>query len=122
MEEHVAKPLGVSVEEAALLAKRVVDASMGGEIYKEIVPKGFDPRDFILFAVGGGGPVHATGFASFAQLDTIVVFRFALTFCAYGSATMDLIHLYEKSSGGGCCISRSLCTNFHGLGVIFDSF
>ena len=97
IQEDVATPLGVSVEEAALLAKRVVDAGMGGEIYKETVLKGFDPREFILFAVGGAGPVHATGFASFAQLETIVVFPFASTFCAYGSATMDMIHLYEKS-------------------------
>ncbi|HJM42075.1 MAG TPA: hydantoinase/oxoprolinase family protein, partial [Nitrospinota bacterium] len=97
IQEGVAAPLGVSVEEAALLAKRVVDAGMGGEIYKETVLKGFDPREFILFAVGGAGPVHATGFAAFAQLETIVVFPFASTFCAYGSATMDMIHLYEKS-------------------------
>jgi len=97
IQEGVAAPLGFSVEEAALLAKRVVDAGMGGEIYKETVLKGFDPRVFILFAVGGAGPVHATGFATFAQLETIVVFPFASTFCAYGSATMDMIHLYEKS-------------------------
>lgn len=97
IQDHVASPLGVSVEDAALLAKRVVDANMGGEIHKETVLKGFDPREFILFAVGGAGPVHATGFASFAQLETIVVFPFASTFCAYGSATMDMVHLYEKS-------------------------
>ncbi len=97
IQDHVAAPLGVSVEDAAQLAKRVVDANMGGEIYKETVLKGFDPRGFILFAVGGAGPVHATGFASFAQLETIVVFSFASTFCAFGSATMDMVHLYEKS-------------------------
>lgn len=97
VEEKVARPLGVSPEEGALIAKRVIDAKMGNEIYKESVLKGFDPRDFILFAVGGAGPTHATGFAEFAHLDTIVVFRFASTFCAFGSATMDLVHLYEQS-------------------------
>lgn len=97
MHKRVADPLGVSAEDAALLAKRVVDAKMGGEIYKETVLKGFDPRDFILFAVGGAGPAHATGFADFAQLDTVVVFPFASTFCAFGSATMDVVHLYEQS-------------------------
>jgi N-methylhydantoinase A/acetophenone carboxylase len=97
IEEKVSKPLGISPEEGALIAKRVVDAKMGNEIYKETVLKGFDPRDFILFAIGGAGPTHATGFAEFAQLDTIVVFRFASTFCAFGSSTMDLVHLYEQS-------------------------
>jgi N-methylhydantoinase A/oxoprolinase/acetone carboxylase beta subunit len=97
IEEKVAKPLGVSVEEAALLAKRVIDARMGNEIYKETVLKGFDPRDFVLFALGGAGPVHATGFAETAQLDTVVVFPYSSTFCAFGSSTMDIVHLYEKS-------------------------
>lgn len=97
IEEKAAKPLGVSVEEAALLAKRVIDGTMGGEIYKETVLKGFDPRDFILFALGGAGPVHATGFAEAAQLETVVVFPYSSTFCAFGSSTMDIVHLYEKS-------------------------
>lgn len=97
IEERVARPLGVAVEEAALLAKRVVDSNMGSEIYKETVLKGFDPRDFILFALGGAGPVHATGFADAAQLETIAVFPYSSTFCAFGSSTMDLVHLYEKS-------------------------
>ncbi len=95
--EKVADPLGVSVEEAAMLAKRVVDASMGGEIYKETVLKGFDPRDFILFAIGGAGPVHATGFGAAARLETIAIFPYSSTFCAFGSSTMDMVHLYEKS-------------------------
>lgn len=97
IEESVAAPLGVSVEDAALLAKRVIDARMGNEIYKETVLKGFDPRDFVLFAVGGAGPVHATGFAETAQLETVVVFPYSSTFCAFGSSTMDIVHLYEKS-------------------------
>lgn len=97
IEEKVAKPIGVSVEEAALLAKRVIDGTMGAEIYKETVLKGFDPRDFILFALGGAGPVHATGFAEAAQLETVVVFPYSSTFCAFGSSTMDIVHLYEKS-------------------------
>jgi N-methylhydantoinase A/acetophenone carboxylase len=97
IKEQVADPLGVSVEEAALLAKRVVDSNMGSEIYKETVLKGFDPRDFVLFALGGAGPVHATGFAEAAQVQTVVVFPYSSTFCAYGSSTMDLVHLYERS-------------------------
>lgn len=97
IKDRIADPLSLSVEEAALLAKRVVDANMGSEIYKETVLKGFDPRDFILFALGGAGPVHATGFAEAAQLETIVVFPYSSTFCAFGSSTMDLVHLYEQS-------------------------
>ena len=30
-------------------------------------------------------------------MDTVVIFPFAPTFCAFGSSTMDIIHLYERS-------------------------
>jgi N-methylhydantoinase A/oxoprolinase/acetone carboxylase beta subunit len=97
LREHIAEPLGVSVEEAALMVRRIVDANMGQAIRRETVLKGFDPREFILFAFGGAGPTHCCGYARFAEMDKIVVFPFAPTFCAFGSSTMDVVHLYERS-------------------------
>jgi N-methylhydantoinase A/oxoprolinase/acetone carboxylase beta subunit len=95
--EKIAEPLGVSVEEAALMVRRIVDANMGQAIRRETVLKGFDPREFILFAFGGAGPTHCCGYARFAEMDRIVVFPFAPTFCAFGSSTMDVVHVYERS-------------------------
>jgi N-methylhydantoinase A/oxoprolinase/acetone carboxylase beta subunit len=95
--EQIAVPLGVDVEEAALMVKRIVDANMGQAIRRETVLKGFDPREFILFAFGGAGPTHCCGYARFAEMEKIVVFPFAPTFCAFGSSTMDIVHVYERS-------------------------
>jgi N-methylhydantoinase A/oxoprolinase/acetone carboxylase beta subunit len=95
--DRVATPLGVSVEEAALLIKRIIDAKMGAEIYKETVLKGYDPRDFVIFAAGGAGPPHCCGYAEAARMGRVVVFPFSSTFCAYGSSTMDVLHVYERS-------------------------
>ncbi|HEY1367379.1 MAG TPA: hydantoinase/oxoprolinase family protein [Gaiellaceae bacterium] len=95
--EKIAGPLGVDVEEAALMVKRIVDAGMGQAIRRETVLKGFDPREFILFAFGGAGPTHCCGYARFAEMEKIVVFPFAPTFCAFGSSTMDVVHVYERS-------------------------
>ncbi len=97
LRERIAEPLGVSVEEAALAVRRIVDANMGQAIRRETVLKGFDPREFILFAFGGAGPAHCCGYARFAEMDRIVVFPFAPTFCAFGSSTMDVVHVYERS-------------------------
>ena len=94
---RIAEPLGISVEEAALMVRRIVDANMGQAIRRETVLKGFDPREFILFAFGGAGPTHACGYARFAEMEKIVVFPFAPTFCAFGSSTMDIVHVYERS-------------------------
>jgi N-methylhydantoinase A/oxoprolinase/acetone carboxylase beta subunit len=95
--DRVASPLGIDVPEAALLIKRVIDARMGAEIYKETVLKGYDPRDFVIFAAGGAGPVHCCGYAEAAGMSKVVVFPFSSAFCAYGSSTMDVVHVYERS-------------------------
>jgi N-methylhydantoinase A/oxoprolinase/acetone carboxylase beta subunit len=95
--ERIAEPLGIDVELGALMVKRIVDANMGQAIRHETVLKGFDPREFILFAFGGAGPTHCCGYARFAEMEKIVVFPFAPTFCAFGSSTMDVVHVYERS-------------------------
>jgi N-methylhydantoinase A/acetophenone carboxylase len=95
--EGVAGPLGMEVPEAALLIKRIIDAKMGAEIYKQTVLKGYDPRDFVIFAAGGAGPVHCCGYAEAAGMRKVVIFPFSSTFCAYGSSTMDVLHVYERS-------------------------
>ena len=98
LRERIAEPLGLSVHDAALLVKRIVDEHMGAVIQKETVLKGYDPRDFVIFAAGGAGPLHACGYAEAAGMSRVVIFPFAPVFCAYGSSTMDVLHVYERSS------------------------
>lgn len=95
--DRVAAPLGKPLEEAALMAKRIVDGNMGQAIWRETVLKGFDPREFILFAFGGAGPAHCCGYARAAEMDRVVMFPFSPVFCAFGSSSMDVVHVYERS-------------------------
>ena len=95
--EKIADPLGVDVPEAARLIKKIVDANMGDILVKETYLRGFDPKDFTLFAAGGAGPTHCCGFGFYGKLDKIIVFPFSATFCALGSAGMDIVHIYERS-------------------------
>jgi N-methylhydantoinase A/acetophenone carboxylase len=95
--DRIADPLGVPVPDAALLIKKVIDGHMGSVIHKETVLKGYDPRDFVMFSAGGAGPVHACGYAEAAGIGTVAVFPFASVFCAFGSSTMDILHVYERS-------------------------
>ncbi|PLS15279.1 acetophenone carboxylase [Bacillus sp. M6-12] len=97
IKQNIADPLNISTEEAALLIKKVVDANMGNEIRKETVLKGLNPKDFALFAIGGGGPMHATGLSDVAGIKKIMTFPFSSVFCAYSSSTMDIMHIYEYS-------------------------
>jgi N-methylhydantoinase A len=63
LDAHVARPLGISVEEAAAGIKRVVDARMGDLLRTVTVEQGHDPRGFVLYAFGGAGATHAPAFA-----------------------------------------------------------
>lgn len=97
IEGKIAKPLELSVEEAALAMRQVVGANMGNTIAKELYMRGHDPRDFTLFAYGGAGPGHCCDYASHLGTAKIVTFPFASVFCALGGSTMDLVHVYERS-------------------------
>ena len=95
--EKIAKPLQIDVEPAAWLIKKVVDGNMGGEIFKETVLRGYDPREFVVFAFGGGGPTHCCGYAFGAGVREVVTFPNSPVFCALGSAVMDMVQFYEMS-------------------------
>lgn len=96
--QKLAGEAGAQPEELALRVKRIVDGHMGNEIFKETALKaGRDPREFVIFAYGGAGPTHACGFAEHVGVGKIYVFPFASVFCAFGSSTMDVVHMYERS-------------------------
>lgn len=71
--DHVAGPLGLSVEEAALGIHAVVDEAMANAARVHIVERGFDPAFLVLVAFGGAGPVHAEGVARRLGIARFVV-------------------------------------------------
>lgn len=73
IEQKIAIPLGLPVEQAALGIHRVVNANMAEGIRFVSVKRGIDPRQFSLVPLGGGGPVHATALARELGMRRIVV-------------------------------------------------
>ena len=72
VEEYVAKPLGLSVRDAALGILRVVNNSMALAINANSVAKGIDPRNFTLMGFGGAGPLHATALAELISAKDVI--------------------------------------------------
>jgi len=93
--DKIAKPLGMGVEQAAAVIRKIVDGNMSSAIMKEVHLRGYSPEEFILFAAGGAGATHVEGFR--ADIPKVVIFPFSPVFCAYGSSTMDVMHVYELS-------------------------
>jgi N-methylhydantoinase A len=73
IEQKIAGPLTMSVEQAALGIHRVINARMAEGIRFVSVKRGIDPRRFTLVALGGGGPVHATALAHELGIGRVVV-------------------------------------------------
>lgn len=90
--QQIAEPLGISVIEAAAGIYEVINNKMSDLIRKQIVKSGYLPEDFVLYAFGGAGPVHAVGFARELGIGEIYVFPSSPVFSAFGVATADIIH------------------------------
>ncbi len=90
--DRLAGPLGMTVEQAAAGVVRIVNSKMSDLIRREVVRSGHHPEDYVLYAFGGAGPVHAVGYARDLGIREIVVFPTAAVFSAFGIAQADLIH------------------------------
>ena len=90
---HVAKPLGLSLEEAAHGIRAVANAAMSRAIRAVTVERGRDPRDLTLVAIGGNGGIHALDVARDLGIRRVVVPPLAGVFSAVGMLASDLEHI-----------------------------
>jgi len=97
IEEYVAKPLGISVVEAALGIIRVVNANMVRGIRVVSVEKGYDPRDFVMVPFGGAGPLHGCDLAKELGMSHVVVPQNAGVNSAMGMLVADVRHDYVRT-------------------------
>ena len=95
--QSVADRVGLSLLECASGIAKIAEFSMADIIRKLTVGKGYDPRDFILFAFGGAGPVHAGVFARELGVQKVIVPQreTASSWCAFGAAAADILHIHE---------------------------
>lgn len=95
---RVAEPLGLSLEEAAAGIIQVNNHAAAVLIRQRTVEAGLDPRDFVIYAFGGAGPVHAYGYAAELGARSVVVplGNGASTLSAVGIASSDETRYFEK--------------------------
>ena len=73
IDEKLAKPLGLSVLEAAVGIHSVVNENMAAATRMHLAEKGRDPRRYDMIAFGGAGPVHACNVARLLKLKRLIV-------------------------------------------------
>ena len=90
--EKVAKPLGMSVAEAALGIHRIANAHMADGIRLVSVNRGYDPREFVLVPLGGAGGLHAAALAAELDIGRILVPRYPGVLAAAGLLAAPIEH------------------------------
>jgi N-methylhydantoinase A len=73
IEERVARPLGLSLEDAAWGIHTIVNTNMELATRVVSIERGRDPRDLTLVAFGGSGPVHGCRLAQALGIPRIVL-------------------------------------------------
>jgi N-methylhydantoinase A/acetone carboxylase beta subunit len=93
--EQVAKPLGLSVEEAAAGVIELFNETLKYEAVAQVLGKGYSPVDYTLLCYGGGGPLHAAGYTNEVPYREVLVPAWAAGFSAFGCACGDFAYRYD---------------------------
>jgi len=93
----LAIPMGMSDIEVAAGVFEIVNNMMSDAIRAHIVEKGFNPKEFVTFAFGGAGPVHASSYGELTGTQRTIIFSMAPTFSAFGIAVSDILHKKSTS-------------------------
>jgi len=110
---NVGKKLGITSTEAARGIIRIANNNMINALKLVSLNRGFDPRDFVLIAFGGGGGMHAVDLAQELGVKKVVVPAAASVFSAWGMMMSDLrrdyflTHLADLVDGAASNIEKA---------------
>ncbi|MAD94404.1 MAG: hydantoin utilization protein A [Rhodobacteraceae bacterium] len=90
VEAKIAKPLGLSVMQAAEAIVKVANAKMAGAIRLVSVERGHDPKNFACMPFGGGGALHTGALMQEIGLGAAIVPRFPGVTSAFGCVVADM--------------------------------
>ncbi|TMK01120.1 MAG: hydantoinase/oxoprolinase family protein [Alphaproteobacteria bacterium] len=93
----VARPLGLDLIDAAEGIVRIIDVKMQEAIKAISTMRGHDLRDFMLFAFGGAGPLHAGRICDELGMAGVIVPLYPGVFSAIGLLMSDVKHGYIRS-------------------------
>jgi N-methylhydantoinase A len=94
---RIAGPLHLSVEAAAHGILEILHNTMAGAIRAISIERGYDPRDFVLLACGGAGPLHAGRLAELLEMPTVLIPRYSGVLSTLGLLHSDIKNDYVRT-------------------------
>ena len=114
VEDKIASPLGLGLEEAAMGILRITNANMGRAIRSVSTERGHDLSKFALMAFGGAGPLHACDVAAECGIPNVVIPREPGTMCARGILLSDISLDFVRT-----LLITAAASNWHAVGKNF---
>ena len=115
IDEHIAKPMGLSIEEAAAGMYRVACNNMAQGVREVTIKRGFDPREFPYIPAGGAGPIHSCLICNELEIPLQIVPRESSVLCAFGMLLSELKHDFVRTF-----VARLEAVDWSRLAVIID--
>ncbi|BBO20941.1 MAG: methylhydantoinase [Rhodocyclaceae bacterium] len=97
IETHIARPMGLSIEEAAAGMYRVACNNMAQGVREVTIKRGFDPREFPFIPAGGAGPIHSCLICEELEIPFQIVPRESSVLCAFGMLMSELKHDFVRT-------------------------
>ncbi|MDO8785048.1 MAG: hydantoinase/oxoprolinase family protein, partial [Syntrophales bacterium] len=118
--KKLGEKMGWGVIETARAIFTIQNEHMTDLLRLMVTRRGYDPRDFAVFAFGGGGPTHAPFYATPLSIKSIYMFPESSVFSAYGIATSDIqrifnISIYARLPGDNKEIAKRLNATYQDL-------
>ncbi|GAC1632038.1 MAG: hydantoinase/oxoprolinase family protein [Nevskia sp.] len=99
IEAKIAKPLAVSVEQAALMIRDEAATMMAELVANTLAEAGLQASEVAMFSFGGNGPMFGAFVAEKLGIAQAYAFDFGPVFGAFGSSISDVAHVYERGIG-----------------------
>ena len=116
IKDHIADPLGMSVEDAAAGMYRVACNNMAQGVREVTIKRGFDPREFPMIVAGGAGPIHSCLICQELEIPLQIVPRESSILCAVGMLMSDLKHDFVRTY-----VARLDGLDYGALGKVLDA-
>ena len=115
IQEKIAEPLKLSVEEAAYAMWGAVNASMSNVIQDITIWRGIDPREYTMVSGGGAGGMHIAAIAEELGVKKVLIPRVAGALSAFGGAFADITSEFSLSK-----FTESGSFDFEGINSALD--
>jgi N-methylhydantoinase A len=99
IDSRIARPLKLSLDEAAAGIVEIADNNMARAIRTVSVGRGHDPRRFALIAFGGAGPLHACRLAELLDIPTVIIPPRPGVLSTWGLLDTDIRTTFSRTAG-----------------------